>query len=66
MGSEKENYILIALYSQLLIIYVNGIEMVVNCNIRILCISVCVSIFFSTWMYLWEFSVNKVRLFVET
>lgn len=31
MGSEQENdYILIALYSQLLIIYVNGIEMVVS------------------------------------
>lgn len=31
MSSEQENdYILIALYSQLLIIYMNGIEMVIT------------------------------------
>lgn len=31
MRSEQENdYILIALYSQLLIIYINGIEMVIT------------------------------------
>lgn len=59
----KENdYILIALYSQLLIIYVNGIEMVITI-ISIICISVCISVLFLTWIYLWEFSVNKERSF---
>lgn len=48
---NENNYILIALYSQLLIIYANRIEMVVT-NIRCICISVCVSVLVLTWIYL--------------